>query len=62
MKCFHAWINDPKAPLPHRGGFRLPITQLTRPALFLPGAFFVAIGAQLFAPFMFINFAFATFF
>jgi hypothetical protein len=32
------------------------------PGLFLPGAFFVAVGAQLFAPFMFVNFAFATFF
>jgi hypothetical protein len=38
------------------------LPQLTRPALLLPGAFLVAIGAQLFAPFMFINFAFATFF
>jgi hypothetical protein len=29
--------------------------------LFLPGAFFMAIGAQLFAAFMLIYFAFATF-
>jgi hypothetical protein len=29
--------------------------------LLLPGAFFVAIGAQLFTAFMFIYFAFATF-
>jgi hypothetical protein len=33
----------------------------TTPGLLLPGAFFVAIGAQLFAAFMFIYFAFATF-
>jgi hypothetical protein len=33
----------------------------TTPGLFLPGAFFVAVGAQLFAAFMFIDFAFATF-
>jgi hypothetical protein len=32
-----------------------------KPALLLPGAFLVAVGAQLFAPFMFIYFAFATF-
>jgi hypothetical protein len=33
----------------------------TTPGLLLPGAFFVAVGAQLFAAFMFIYFAFATF-
>ena len=30
-------------------------------ALLLPGALLVAIGAELFAPFMFVDFAFATF-
>jgi hypothetical protein len=30
--------------------------------LLLPGAFLMPIGTQLFAPFMFINFAFTTFF
>jgi hypothetical protein len=33
-----------------------------RAGLFLPGAFFVAVGAQLFAPFMFIDFSFTPFF
>jgi hypothetical protein len=33
----------------------------TTRSLLLPGAFFVAIGAQLFAAFMFIYFAFASF-
>jgi hypothetical protein len=33
-----------------------------QPRLFLPGAFFVTIGAQLLPPFMFIYFAFAAFF
>jgi hypothetical protein len=33
----------------------------TTPGLLLPGAFFVAIGAQLFAAFMFVYFAFTTF-
>jgi hypothetical protein len=35
---------------------------LSRKRLLLPGAFLVAIGAQLFTPFMFINFTFAAFF
>jgi hypothetical protein len=30
--------------------------------LLLPRAFLVAIGAQLFAPFVFVNFCFSTFF
>jgi hypothetical protein len=33
----------------------------TTPRLFLPGAFLVAIGAELFAPFMFVDLAFASF-
>jgi hypothetical protein len=33
----------------------------TTPGLLLPGAFFVAIGAQLLAAFMFVYFAFTTF-
>jgi len=41
-----------------RGNPQRPATAL---GLLLPGAFFVAIGAQLFAAFMFIYFAFATF-
>jgi len=34
----------------------------TIPGLLLPGAFFVAVGAQLFAAFVFVDFAFAAFF
>ena len=30
--------------------------------LLLPGAFFVAIGAELFAPFVLVDFRFASFF
>ena len=30
--------------------------------LLLPGSLFMAIGPQLFAPFMFVDFAFPTFF
>jgi len=33
-----------------------------RDGLLLPRAFLVAIGAQLFAPFVFVNFCFSTFF
>jgi hypothetical protein len=33
----------------------------TIPGSLLPSAFFVAVGAQLFAAFMFVYFAFATF-
>jgi hypothetical protein len=40
---------------------RQPQRPKTTPGLLLPGAFFVAIGAQLFAAFMFIYFAFASF-
>jgi hypothetical protein len=47
---------------PPDGGQRPPQNWIAAPGLLLPGAFFVAIGAQFFAPFMFINFAFATFF
>jgi hypothetical protein len=39
-----------------------PQNPIATPCLLLPGAFLVAVGAQLFAPFMFVNFAFATFF
>jgi len=53
-------IRGQKKPLPPDGGPRYP-KPLAAPALFLPGAFFVAVGAQLFAPFMFVDFAFATF-
>jgi hypothetical protein len=38
-----------------------PKAKNTTAGLLLPGAFFVAIGAQLFAAFMFIYFAFASF-
>jgi hypothetical protein len=31
-------------------------------SLLLPGAFFVAIGAELFAPFVLVDFRFASFF
>jgi hypothetical protein len=34
----------------------------SRNRLLLPGAFLVAVGAQLFTPFVFVNFAFAAFF
>jgi hypothetical protein len=48
---------------PIGGGLRrapqIPKTGTAR--LLLPGAFFVPVGAQLFAPFVFVNFAFATF-
>jgi hypothetical protein len=33
-----------------------------RSGLFLPGAFLVAVGAQLLAPFMFVDLALAAFF
>jgi hypothetical protein len=39
-----------------------PQNPIATPCLLLPGAFLVAVGAQLFAPFMFVNFALATFF
>jgi hypothetical protein len=38
-----------------------PQRPIAAPGLLLPGAFFVAIGAQLFAAFMFIYFAFPAF-
>jgi hypothetical protein len=44
---------------------RLRLAKLTMPKrrqLFLPGAFLMAIGAKLFATFMFIDFGFPTFF
>jgi hypothetical protein len=37
------------------------MTSLKTRQLFLPGAFLVAIGAKLFAPLVFIDFAFTTF-
>jgi hypothetical protein len=43
------------------GYFGNPQRPKTTPGLLLPGAFFVAVGAQLFAAFMFIYFAFAAF-
>jgi len=48
--------------LPRVSGLhRQPQRPKTTPGLLLPGAFFVAISAQLLAAFMFIYFAFATF-
>jgi hypothetical protein len=53
---------------PTKAAFRAPAGCLgnpqrpkTSPGLLLPGAFFVAIGAQLFAAFMFVYLAFASF-
>jgi hypothetical protein len=63
MECLHAWIDGQKNPPPPDGGPACaPQNPIATPGLLLPGAFFMAVGAQLFAPFMFINFAFATFF
>jgi hypothetical protein len=62
MECLHAWIDGQKNPFQPDVGLRLLKTPLPRPGLLLPGAFFVAVGAQFLAPFMFVNFAFATFF
>jgi hypothetical protein len=63
MECLHALRGGPKRPL----SARRRIAQATRQrhntttGLLLPGAFFVAVGAQLLAAFMFIYFAFAAF-
>jgi hypothetical protein len=53
----------PKRPLSARWRIAWAIRQRhnTATGLLLPGAFFVAVGAQLFAAFMFIYFAFAAF-
>jgi len=63
MECLHAVRGGPKRPLSAR--WRVASATLSRhnttPGLLLPGAFFVAVGAQLFAAFMFIYFAFAAF-
>jgi hypothetical protein len=48
-------------PLRAGGLPKQPAKAQARPGLLLPGAFFVAVGAQLFAAFMFIYFAFASF-
>jgi hypothetical protein len=50
-----------RLPPPFGGPAAPPQSSNARPGLFLPGAFFVAIGAQLLAPLMFVYFAFATF-
>jgi hypothetical protein len=48
--------------LPRAGALpRKPPKAQDHPGLLLPGAFFVPVGAQLLAAFMFIYFAFATF-
>jgi hypothetical protein len=63
MECLHALRGGRKKPPPARGraASATPQRPKTTPGLLLPGAFFVAIGAQLFAAFMFVYFAFATF-
>jgi hypothetical protein len=63
MECLHALRGGQRRPPPARGQAAGQPAQRpkTTPGLLLPGAFFVAIGAQLFAAFMFIYFAFATF-
>jgi hypothetical protein len=56
---------DKSLPPPLAGGLRpapRAAYNASRSRLFLPGAFLVAVGAQLFAPFMFIYFAFTAFF
>jgi hypothetical protein len=62
MKCLHAWIDGQKKSASARMADCAPRNPIATPGLLLPGTFFVAVGAQLLAPFMFINFAFATFF
>jgi hypothetical protein len=48
---------------PPAGGLpRQPLGPNATAGLLLPGALFVAIGAELFAAFVFVNFAFAAFF
>jgi hypothetical protein len=63
MECLHALRGGPWRPPPARWQIALATRPRpkTTPALLLPGAFFVAVGAQLFTAFMFIYFAFATF-
>jgi hypothetical protein len=58
MRCAAATTN--RLPARERVVLATPKPKTT-PGLLLPGAFFVAIGAQLFAAFMFVNLAFATF-
>jgi hypothetical protein len=52
-----------KSRLPRDSGLRLQPSQRpkTTPGLFLPGALFMAIGAQLFTAFVFVDLAFAAF-
>jgi hypothetical protein len=56
--CVHRRQKD----TPFRLGKGVGAPRLLESGLLLPGAFLVAVGAQLFAPFMFVDFAFATFF
>jgi hypothetical protein len=58
MRCAAA----KKAATPRADGPRWQSAQRPRlPSLLLPSAFFVAISAQLFAAFMFVDLAFAAF-
>jgi hypothetical protein len=63
MECLHALHGGPKQPFSARWRIAWATRQRhnTTTGLLLPGAFFVAVGAQLFAAFMFIYFAFAAF-
>jgi hypothetical protein len=61
MVCLHALRGGQQPPPARAGCVGTPKRPKTTPGLLLPGAFFVAIGAQLFAAFMFIYFAFAAF-
>jgi hypothetical protein len=58
-------LSDKSLPPPLVGGL-LPLRGKAniyyRARLLLPGTFLMAVGAQLFAPFMLVNLALATFF
>jgi hypothetical protein len=52
-----------KAPVPRGTALGVPLRRRWRGSqLFLPGSLLVAIGAKLFAPFVLIDFCFASFF
>jgi hypothetical protein len=63
MDCLHAYPGSQKKPPPARWRVASapPEKPNTNTGLLLPGAFLVAIGAQLFAAFMFVDLAFAAF-
>jgi hypothetical protein len=63
MESLHALSGGQKKPPPARWRVApaTPKGPKRLPGLLLPGAFFVAISAQLFAAFVFVDLAFAAF-